>query len=514
MHCSVVPPGVVYIGKATNQNEFTLHFRKVPLHLPTAKPDFRRPQCRAVPPAPDGEAVIYLYPELAPEPNPTPDPKYLCTRRQAANTTFTRTAGAPGWTMDWLDAYDCFVVRPPVAFSFQEAYEVSFRSAGFATDELQGVSTLTVYGMGFPDMGDFAMTVELTKLLPVVIISFSANQERVEAGSKVTLTWETQNAGHCWISGVGNVETSGSRSVKMDVSTVFMLAAENNFGYSEYAQCKVDVLSTPWRCCGEVSGLEFSTDSGNLDRRIWAWHGAQYVFERGDLWKSADGLVWRALSSPDLSAGFQLKRWCTMIFQDEFYVLGGTREGETGTWAFLYDLAAGSWRMQKLLPDRTGTDGVLTAVNGVPLYAFLMQGGLIAYTPTGFSFDESWGPRFFFPAPGAGAMDFTAWNDRMLCAVRNQSDGCISFFSASVTDGKWKPFQCSLPSVSSAWFRLLTAGQHAWLLEQNKLWRLDCFRAASDYQPPFTKQPPWCGMIDLDLFALPDGKALWRYENG
>jgi peptidoglycan-associated lipoprotein len=65
---------------------------------------------------------------------------------------------------------------------------------------------------------------------PAPTANISASPSAVTAGDRVTLTWNTTNASSAKIEGIGDVSTSGSRTVTPTASTTYHLVAKGNGG--------------------------------------------------------------------------------------------------------------------------------------------------------------------------------------------------------------------------------------------------------------------------------------------
>jgi outer membrane protein OmpA-like peptidoglycan-associated protein len=78
------------------------------------------------------------------------------------------------------------------------------------------------------------------------ILSFSASPSSVRAGDCATLTWSTAGAAGASIdSGIGSVETSGSRRVCPDRTTRYTLTASAAGGESDSEAATIDVTAAP-----------------------------------------------------------------------------------------------------------------------------------------------------------------------------------------------------------------------------------------------------------------------------
>jgi len=79
---------------------------------------------------------------------------------------------------------------------------------------------------------------------PVPVILFSANPDAVQKGQPVTVTWQVTNANEVRIEGIGKVQASGSRKVKLTESTVFTLTAVGEGG-EQISTVEVEVIEPP-----------------------------------------------------------------------------------------------------------------------------------------------------------------------------------------------------------------------------------------------------------------------------
>jgi eukaryotic-like serine/threonine-protein kinase len=97
-------------------------------------------------------------------------------------------------------------------------YTLRFEALGFKPAEVPGIKV--VNETETPVNVDFEKVVGASGTL-------SANQYSIPRGQSVTLTWETQNASAIQISGLGPVQSSGTRPVSPTTTTTYVLAAGN-----------------------------------------------------------------------------------------------------------------------------------------------------------------------------------------------------------------------------------------------------------------------------------------------
>jgi len=79
---------------------------------------------------------------------------------------------------------------------------------------------------------------------PVPVILFSASSDTVQKGQSVTLTWQVTNASAVSIEGIGKVQASGSRKVKITESTVYTLTAVGEGG-EQTATVEIEMTAGP-----------------------------------------------------------------------------------------------------------------------------------------------------------------------------------------------------------------------------------------------------------------------------
>jgi len=79
---------------------------------------------------------------------------------------------------------------------------------------------------------------------PVPVILFTASSDSVQKGQSVTLTWQVTNASTVSIEGIGKVQASGSRKIKMTESAVYTLTAVGEGG-EQIATVEVEVAEPP-----------------------------------------------------------------------------------------------------------------------------------------------------------------------------------------------------------------------------------------------------------------------------
>ncbi len=229
--CSILPPGVVYIGEEASGNEFGIEFKKIPLDYPQEPEDT---DCM-IPLQQEGEgAAIYIKADFGEGVND------LCTMEQASGLTFTTLSGE-GWEMGWSNTNQCFIVRLPADFKFPEEYGAAFRSNGFYTQAKSGTATLKAYFVNFPDVITKVAAVDIYKRYPIEFEYFKAEPQTVSIGEKTVLSWRVLNASKCHILGIGEVEVEGSREVTVTSPKVFRLTAENDMGKSDWTESQIFV---------------------------------------------------------------------------------------------------------------------------------------------------------------------------------------------------------------------------------------------------------------------------------
>jgi Outer membrane protein and related peptidoglycan-associated (lipo)proteins len=101
--------------------------------------------------------------------------------------------------------------------------------------------TLTAIGEGGTRIS--SVDVELVSG-PVPVILFSANPDTVQKGQPITVTWQVTNANEVRIEGIGKVQASGSRKVKLTESTVFTLTAVGEGG-EQISTVEIEVIEPP-----------------------------------------------------------------------------------------------------------------------------------------------------------------------------------------------------------------------------------------------------------------------------
>lgn len=88
---------------------------------------------------------------------------------------------------------------------------------------------------------------------PAPTANITASPSAITAGDQVTLTWNTTNASSATIEGVGEVSTSGSKTVTPTASTTYHLVARGDGGSAD-AYGRVTVNQPP-RAAAPSSGL-------------------------------------------------------------------------------------------------------------------------------------------------------------------------------------------------------------------------------------------------------------------
>lgn len=75
---------------------------------------------------------------------------------------------------------------------------------------------------------------------PAPTANISASPSAVTAGDRVTLTWNTTNASSATIEGIGDVSTSGTKTVTPTASTTYHLVAKGNGTADAYGRVTVN----------------------------------------------------------------------------------------------------------------------------------------------------------------------------------------------------------------------------------------------------------------------------------
>jgi len=101
--------------------------------------------------------------------------------------------------------------------------------------------TLTAIGDGGTRIS--SVDIEVTSG-PVPVILFTASSDTIQKGQSVTLTWQVTNASSVSIEGIGKVQASGSRKIKMTESAVYTLTAVGEGG-EQVATVEVEVAEPP-----------------------------------------------------------------------------------------------------------------------------------------------------------------------------------------------------------------------------------------------------------------------------
>lgn len=227
--CTTTPPGVVYIGEKSVNNEFCIEFEKIPLDYSEYNQSISLNNSLTQ----EGEqAAIYINADFGDGMND------LCTKEQASKLTFT-TLDGEGWEMEWSDTNSLFVVHPPDDFGFPDSYRASFRSNGFYTEAKAGTSTLKAYFVNFLDVLTKVEPIDIYKRYPIRFEYFKAEPDTVAVGGTTTLSWRVQNALKCFIFDIGQVDVEGSKEVTVTAPMKFHLSAENDMGKTDWAEIQV-----------------------------------------------------------------------------------------------------------------------------------------------------------------------------------------------------------------------------------------------------------------------------------
>jgi len=121
---------------------------------------------------------------------------------------------------------------------------------------------------------------------PPAINSFEASASGVDWGDPVELAWETENASSVELAPLGNVPSSGSRTVDhVYVDTTFVLTAKNSAGETETREIEVKVNSDgPAQILLVIAGQSNAVGTGTpLDGRespidqVKAWTGSGWT---------------------------------------------------------------------------------------------------------------------------------------------------------------------------------------------------------------------------------------------
>jgi len=101
--------------------------------------------------------------------------------------------------------------------------------------------TMTAIGEGGTRIS--SVDVELTSS-PLPVILFSTSSDTAQKGQSVTLTWQVTNANEVKIEGIGKVQASGSRKVKVTESTAYTLTAVGEGG-EQTATVEIEMVAGP-----------------------------------------------------------------------------------------------------------------------------------------------------------------------------------------------------------------------------------------------------------------------------
>jgi len=104
-------------------------------------------------------------------------------------------------------------------------------------------TTYTITAIGEGGTRISSVDVELASG-PVPVILFNASSETVQKGQSVTLTWQVTNAKEVNIEGIGKVQASGSRKVKITESAVYTLTAVGEGG-EQTATVEIEMAAGP-----------------------------------------------------------------------------------------------------------------------------------------------------------------------------------------------------------------------------------------------------------------------------
>jgi hypothetical protein len=139
--------------------------------------------------------------------------------------------------------------------------------------------TLTAKGAGGTVTANTTVTVTSAASNPL-IIRFAATPTRIAPGGTSTLSWTTSGASQVSISGIGTVETSGSRSVSPAATTTYTLTASGSDGKSVTAPVTVTVTTGTTGAIPQIVvfvATPQNIDVGGSSKLCWQVTGATSI---------------------------------------------------------------------------------------------------------------------------------------------------------------------------------------------------------------------------------------------
>ncbi len=340
-----------------------------------------------------------------------------------------------------------------------------------------------------------------------------ADREFYHTGEEVTLSWESTSAVSVQLlPSPGQVENSGSTGVKPEGDGTFTATAHGYDRLTPFdATAALTLKKTPWKCAGSISGVDLSTDTLNVDRRIWEYKGSYYLFSGGVLYESRNTLSWSPLSELKLPADMKLDRHSTIVANDTFLVLGLTKTDSTFVQSAVYDFVKKTWSTGDAMPDTGNAGGILSKIKDKSYYAKLKNKMINFFTQKD-SMEGKWGNVFYLKNNPMDAFDFTALKERFYVAVRENGTAAVEIKSVQPGDTDWKE-EGNVDQPVDGWFCMIPTKGELFLLTRNLMLQISDFKQVSAFHPQLEADYlPWSGSSTNMPYLITKNAVLWRCE--
>jgi len=221
--CSVALPAAIYIGEEKAEQGFTLDFKKLKVVGESRKLPVR-----------SGEGAVIQISNCWGE-----DETSLCTIEEAASTVMS--VSTRKWSANWSDLEEVFTIKP-TGQDLSDDFAFSVTASGVYSSAKQGIATLLVYILNFPDIEDTVLAVDIQKIYPVQIKTFAPASSCIAIGEKTKLEWRVRNCHSCEIyPEIGVVQAEQAKEITVNAPVKYTLTAYDMIGKSTSQECYIDV---------------------------------------------------------------------------------------------------------------------------------------------------------------------------------------------------------------------------------------------------------------------------------
>ncbi|MCL2836693.1 MAG: hypothetical protein FWE00_08195, partial [Defluviitaleaceae bacterium] len=339
------------------------------------------------------------------------------------------------------------------------------------------------------------------------IISFEAEPKYFYGDDKITLTWGTASASSVSFSPSvpGTPDINGSAEVSPGESTAYTITASGFDGVNlASAQDLVKVWKTPWKSEGNA---DLASDTSTaFTRRLYGYGNKLIHYTNGKLYESADGVNFAAIEKSELPNGVSGKNATTMLWGDDFYVLGG--EAADFSSAARFNLKELKWETETsyLKSSSLGQSawGYLTDA----YHAALFSNGRVSVA----SRDSMgvWSAEYSSRLNGADAIEIAVFRRNLYLAARIPGRNVISISYMYQDD--W--VECgNIRHNGSEWFSFICNVNAMYVINGQGIWGDNGWKMINPLFPGDTvSEPPLTGIFNNRLYIIKDGKAVWSYD--